>query len=300
MRPTRNPLLIVALGGVAIAVPVFAQAPSDYPPPCEASKVTNADTDRAHTVFLSGKQFLEESNYDKAISYFKDAYSIDCSRHAMLPIIATAFERKGDKSEAVRALEEYVRRAPGAPDHDVIERRIKNLKDQLARDQAASTASALSASASSSATAPPPSASASAEPSATASAAPSPASATPPSATAGPSALPWVIVGVGGAATLTGIVLFAVGSGDVSSALKDCPNRMCTTRDAVDRGNNGRTVENVGGVLIGGGLAVAAAGIVWHFLEKPGESASPAPVAGPRVTPVIGGGYAGLEVGSRF
>src|ERR1700730_15689471 len=148
MRSTRNLLLVVALGGMVIAVPVLAQQPSDYPPPCDATKTTKSDIDRAHTVFLSGKQFLEESNYDKAISYFKDAYSIDCSRHAMLPIIATAYERKGDKSEAVRALEEYVRRAPGAPDHDVIERRIKNLKDQLARDQAASTASSPPASAS--------------------------------------------------------------------------------------------------------------------------------------------------------
>src|ERR1700716_151905 len=123
MRSSCNLLLVVILAGVAIAVPVLAQQPSDYPAACEASKVTKADVDRAHTVFLSGKQFLEEANYDKAISYFKDAYSIDCSMHAMLPIIATAYERKGDKGEAVRALEEYLRRAPNAPDHDVIERR---------------------------------------------------------------------------------------------------------------------------------------------------------------------------------
>jgi tetratricopeptide (TPR) repeat protein len=300
MRPTCKVLSIVALGGVAIAVPVFAQPPPDYPPPCDSSKVSNADTDRAHTVFLSGKQFLEESNYDKAISYFKDAYSIDCSRHAMLPIIATAFERKGDKGEAVRALEEYVRRAPNAADHEVIERRIKNLKDQLARDQPTSTASAPVPSASSSAAPPQPSASVSAEPTASASSAAPPAPAAPPSGAGGAGALPWVIVGVGGAATLAGIVLFAAGSGDISSALKDCPNRACMTQAAVDRGNNGRGLENLGGVLIGGGLAVAAAGVVWHFLEKPAESASSAPAAGPRLTPVVARGYAGIELGSRF
>src|ERR1700732_1545901 len=107
MRSNRNLLLVLALGGVGIAVPVLAEQASDYPPGCDGSKVTKADVERAHTVFLSGKQFLEEANYDKAISYFKDAYSIDCSVHAMLPIIATAYERKGDKGEAVRALEEY-------------------------------------------------------------------------------------------------------------------------------------------------------------------------------------------------
>ncbi|HXN32458.1 MAG TPA: hypothetical protein VN894_11370, partial [Polyangiaceae bacterium] len=88
---------MLALAGLVIAVPVLAEQQSDYPLPCDGSKVSRSDVDRAHTVFLSGKQYLEESNYDKAISYFKDAYSIDCSVHAMLPIIATAYERKGDK-----------------------------------------------------------------------------------------------------------------------------------------------------------------------------------------------------------
>ncbi|MBV9948041.1 MAG: hypothetical protein JOZ69_14395, partial [Myxococcales bacterium] len=88
--------------GTLVAPPAQAQQSPEYPPACDASKVSKGDIDRAHTVFLSGKQYLEESNYDKAISYFIDAYSIDCSVHAMLPIIATAFERKGDKAEAVR------------------------------------------------------------------------------------------------------------------------------------------------------------------------------------------------------
>ncbi|MGH7437565.1 MAG: tetratricopeptide repeat protein [Polyangiaceae bacterium] len=126
---------------LALALAAFASAPaiaqqsgaSAYPAACDASKVSKSDVDRAHTVFLSGKQYLEESNYDKAISYFKDAYSIDCSIHAILPIIASAYERKGDKAEAVHALEEYQKRAPTAPDHEVMDRRIRNLKDQLAR-----------------------------------------------------------------------------------------------------------------------------------------------------------------------
>src|SRR4029077_15494932 len=139
------------------SAPAIAQqsGPSAYPAACDASKVTKSDVDRAHTVFLSGKQYLDESNYDKAISYFKDAYSIDCSVHAMLPIIATAYERKGDKAGAVRALEEYTKRAPNAPDHDVIERRIRNLKDQLAREQPSASASVTAAAPT--ASAPPPS-----------------------------------------------------------------------------------------------------------------------------------------------
>ena len=105
-----------------------------------ASKVSKIDVERAHTVFLSGKGFLDESNYDKAISYFKDAYSIDCSVHGILPIIATAYERKGDKAEAIHALGEYILRVPNTPDREVIERRIRNLREQLAQEKPTATA----------------------------------------------------------------------------------------------------------------------------------------------------------------
>src|SRR5271156_5555264 len=143
MRMLRSPLAALGFVGAFVSAPVFAQSSGgDYPTACDESKVSRGDHERAHTVFLSGKQFLEESNYDKAISYFMDAYSIDCSVHAMLPIIATAYERKGDKAEAIRALGEYLKRAPGAADHEIIEHRIRNLRDQLTRDQPASAPSA--------------------------------------------------------------------------------------------------------------------------------------------------------------
>jgi hypothetical protein len=303
MRSSCNLLLVVILAGVAIAVPVLAQQPSDYPAACEASKVTKADVERAHTVFLSGKQFLEEANYDKAISYFKDAYSIDCSVHAILPIIATAYERKGDKAEAVRALEEYERRAPNAPDHDVLSRRIKNLKDQIARDQQATTASAAAPPASASAVSPlQPVAPQSAEP--LAPVAP-PATSPPPGHAQGHSALPWVVVGLGGAAVVTGVVLYIVGASDYSAASTVCPRDMfgtpkCMTKAQVDQGNRGITFENVGGGVGGGGLALVAAGLVWHFLEKPDDSTASAPPVAAHMAPALAPGYAGVSMRGAF
>src|ERR1035438_10370748 len=202
-RSIRKPLLAVTLGLTAVAVPALAQQPASYPPPCDASKVSKGDVDRAHTVFLSGKQYLDESNYDKAIGYFDDAYAIDCSVHAILPIIATAYERKGDKAEAVRALEEYLRRVPGSPDRERIERRIKNLNDQLAQERPATVA----ASASSTAAGPPPAPSSSVEPSATAApTAPPPPAPNDTAAKASPGPGPWILAGVGGAATITGVI----------------------------------------------------------------------------------------------
>jgi tetratricopeptide (TPR) repeat protein len=294
MRPSGNLFLVVAMAAMAIAGPAYAQESSDYPPACDASKVSQADIDRAHTVFLSGKQFLEESNYDKAISYFKDAYSIDCSRHAMLPIIATAFERKGDRAEAVRALEEYARRAPGAADHDVIERRIKNLKDQLAREQ---PPPAPLPSPTAAAPPPPPPA-----PTPVESTAPTAMSATPTTTTGGHTAAPWVITAVGGVIAGGGAVLLGVGSSDVSSADSQCPDRgHCRSQSAVDTGNRGRSLLNGGGVLLGGGLVVAAAGLLWHFLEKPASpSAAATTTTRPRVEALAGPGCAAISLRGSF
>jgi tetratricopeptide (TPR) repeat protein len=301
MRSIRHPLASVVSIATIIAVPALAQSssPTTYPAACDASKVSKSDSDRAHTVYLSGKQYLDESNYDKAISYFNDAYSIDCSVHGILPIIATAFERRGDRAEAVRALEEYVHRAPNAGDREVIERRIRNLKDQIARD------------------APPPPTAASAPPppppppvpSASASAVPEPASVAPPEppppavehpAAGGPGAGPRVLVGIGGAAVVTGVVAYAVGAGAVSSAAQACGpmHNDCPPSDSADvnKGNGGRSTEVVGGVVGGIGLAAAAAGIIWKIVGSSGAPAS----GSASVAPVFAPGYVGLNLGGTL
>jgi hypothetical protein len=299
MRLFRRRLLALAFLGTMVAAPALAQpaAPVTYPPPCDPSHVSKADIERAHTVFLSGKQYLEESNYEKAISYFNDAYSIDCSVHGMLPIIATAYERKGDKPEAIRALEEYQRRAPNAPDHEVIERRLRNLNDQVARDQAAAAVAVPPP--------PPPPPSAPTPSSApTTTAAPTASVASPPLPTKPPdaeppqhhSAIPWVVVGVGGAVIVAGGITWLVGDGKVKSAESTCPiHNSCMSASAISTGNDGRNLENVGGYLLGGGLVVVAAGLIWHFVEGPGKPPPPAAVA-----PVIAPGYAGVGVAGSF
>ncbi len=293
MRSIRHPFASVVLVAVVIAIPTLAQSASTttYPPPCDASKVSKSDSDRAHTVFLSGRQYLDESNYDKAISYFNDAYSIDCSVHGILPIIATAYERRGDRAEAVRALEEYTRRAPNAPDREVIERRIRNLKDQIARETPPPPPAVSSAPPPP--PPPPPSASAAPEPPPITVAPEAPASAEHPH---GAGVAPWILVGVGGAALVTGIVVYAVGAGAISSAQSECGGQRsnCPT-DVANKGNGGRSTETVGGVVGGIGLAAAAAGLIWHFVG----SSSPTS-GGTAIAPVIAPGYVGLGMGGTL
>jgi len=295
MRKARH-LLFAAFAVSVVAVPALAQqtGSSGYPAPCPASQVSKADVDRAHTVFLSGKGFLDESNYDKAISYFKDAYSIDCSVHAILPIIATAYERKGDKQSAVGALQEYLKRVPNAPDHEVVERRIKNLQDQIAQEKPTATAAPTASTppaattAAPTATTPPTATTATAEPTTTA---------PPPITEGGHTVAPWIVVGVGGAAVVAGVVLFAVGAGDVSTAEKTCPDhKNCNDVNAQNTGNTGRSLETVGVVAGAVGVAAVAGGLLWHFLETPGAPST----TGATVTPVVAPGYAGMGLGGRF
>jgi hypothetical protein len=101
----------------------------------------------------------------------------------------------------------------------------------------------------------------------------------------GHSAVPWVVASAGGALLITGAVLFSVGAGDVSSAIQACPGptHVCPSdqASAPQRQSLGYTLENWGGLVgLGGGLALGV-GLVWHFLEKPSDSASPlAPKSG--------------------
>jgi tetratricopeptide (TPR) repeat protein len=308
MRYWRKPLLVLALLGT-LAVPALAQQPtlSQYPAACDASKVTKANVERAHAVFLSGKGFLDVSDYDKAISYFKDAYSIDCSVHAILPIIATAYERKGDKREAVHALEEYLKRAPGASDTDVVQQRIANLKDQIGREQPTVTAPATTTTPTTTTTTTNAGTSTTSTSTGTTTAVPTDSSTGGPPP-GGHTIGPWILVGVGAAAVIGGIVLFVVGNNTVNNANADAAKAMCTfnpdkcpTPALADKLTNERNPgyqnETIGGVIGGIGIAAVAGGIIWHFAEGP--SAPKAPGAA-TVAPAVAPGFAGLTIHGSF
>jgi hypothetical protein len=311
MRHLRKPLLVLALLGT-LAVPALAQQPtlSQYPAACDATKVTKANMDRAHAVFLSGKGFLDVSDYDKAISYFKDAYSIDCSVHAILPIIATAYERKGDKREAVHALEEYLKRAPGASDTDVVQQRIANLKAQIGPTASAPATTSTPTATTTTTTTPTTTTSTTSttDTTSTTTATPTDSSTGSPPPSGGHTVGPWILVGVGAAAAIGGIVLFVVGNNTVNTANGDAKTDGCTfnpdkcpTQALADKltseRNPGYQNETIGAVIGGVGLAALAGGLIWHFAEGPGAPKAP---GGATLTPAVAPGYAGLTLHGSF
>ncbi|HEX7663503.1 MAG TPA: tetratricopeptide repeat protein, partial [Polyangiaceae bacterium] len=127
------------LGTVAVAVPAVAQQPAAAPPltnyPACTTTPSRDDSDVAHGAYIAGKRSFDENDYPTAIQYFKDALRRDCTKYELLNIISRAYELKGDRPEAINALETYVKRAPAAdPNLEAIQKRLANLKAQAAAD----------------------------------------------------------------------------------------------------------------------------------------------------------------------
>jgi tetratricopeptide (TPR) repeat protein len=115
-------LVTAALVAVALAsaAPAFAQAP------------TRADEEAAKSHFLAGSAYYEQANYSDAVREFNEAHRLS-KRPDLLYNISVCYERLGRWDDAIAALRQYLVERPEAPDRVVIETRIKNFTER--RDQ---------------------------------------------------------------------------------------------------------------------------------------------------------------------
>jgi hypothetical protein len=296
------PLLV--LGAVALAVPAIAQTSGQTPTPqlttypaCNGQP-SKDDSDVAHGAYIAGKRAFDENDYPTALQYFRDALKRDCTKYELLNIISRAYELQGNRPEAINALENYLKRAPANdPGAEPIQRRIANLKAQQAAADAsaksAATASATPTTTTTSTAAPPPSATGTTEP-------------PPVTPDRGHTATPWILVGVGGAAIVTGIVLLAVGENDISGAPAICgpldAKGDCTLdgNGAKSQQSTGNTLAAVGGIVGGVGVVAVIGGLIWHFAEPTGPDTSAPKTGKLDVHPDARPGYAGLSIGGTF
>lgn len=266
--------------GAAIALSVslaFATDPVSPYPEC-TRKPTAADQDGAKGAHKAASQFYDRGDYEKAIRYWTDAYSFDCTAHGVLINIANAYEKQGDKAAAVVALETFLKRTGNDA---TIEEKVRNLKQSLVPTPTA-TASASAAPTTA------PSASASAVPTA------------PPSGPKPYGYTPFIVAGGGAAVALIGGVLLGVGTGAIADASKRCTDRQCPNKADIDKGNAGRVEQGVGATGLVLGLAAVGGGLAWEFLfNKPHATATPAKV-GVHVLPVAGPRQGGLSVSGSF
>ena len=288
MRPRNHALGLGLLLGAAITVPALAQTSGGQAyPTCTGKTVTQADSDAAHSKYLAGKVDYDEAKYDAAIAQFREAYARDCNKHDLLIIISRAYELKGDKQEAIRALEAYLDRVPpNAPDTSAHRNRLENMKKALAEAPPQPTGTATS-----SPTAGP-----------TGTSAPPPP---PPQEQNEHTIYPWLVVGAGGVAAAVGAVLLATAPSLPTGC--DEGNGTCTRLPGETeaqyqdrREQAGASVQQPiwGIVTLAAGGALIAGGLVWHFLEPTGPKEQEAGKL--KVRPLVAPGYGGVALGARF
>jgi hypothetical protein len=245
----------------------------------------------AKGAFQAGNASFNEADYDRAITYWEDAYRRDCTAHLLLLNLARAYELNGARERAVTSLETYLVRNPGSSDEAQIKRRIEKLREQIDEEAAARTGTVPAASPTQPA---------------------GPAQPTPETAALEPlpppdtgssrrSIVPLIVAGAGGVIMVTGVVISIVANGDVNDFEKLCPNRTCPEgqESVADEANAADTRRTVGAVVTGVGVAAIAGGLIWYFVQTPSGSTS-AKTAPPRFEPRVDRGFAGLSLSGAF
>jgi len=279
--------LLTTFAAAAVTLTVgssaFAQAaPSErwvYPAACK--EVGAAESEQGHALYLAAKVKSDNGKYEAALDDFIAAYAKDCSKPVILITISKTHELNGDRKEAIRAIELYLQRNPNAEDAATQRNRAASLRAKLAEDDAKRAGAGTGAGNGNGSEEKP--------------------------ASAGPGAGPWVVVGVGGAVLVTGVVLLATasypdgcdGSTNKCVVSASTPNAQAVLAQKLSDADSARTRKGVGGLMTGVGIAGVGAGLAWYFLakahEKPTTTARSFELA-PAVTPT----YAGLSAVGRF
>lgn len=85
--------------------------------------------DDARRAFMQGEAAFRNGDYQGAIVYFRTSDAIAPSPVASYDI-ALAYERLGKPLEAAKSYEEYLERAPSAPNRTLVEQRIAQLRGE--------------------------------------------------------------------------------------------------------------------------------------------------------------------------
>jgi tetratricopeptide (TPR) repeat protein len=280
----------VAAALMFVSASALAEQGGQHYPEC-TREPGEAEVKAAKGAFQAGQVAFDEGDYERAITYWEDAYRRDCTKHVMLLNLARVYELADRKEQAIIALETYLERDPEAGKSGVINRRIQVLRDKIAKEQKPAEPPPP---APEPAAAPPP---------------PPPVQVLPPPPPAeepgGRPLAPLIVAGTGGVVFAVGGILYLSAASDVRTWEDRCPDRNCAGvyADNVDDANSARTRQTVSGVVSLVGLGVGVGGVAWYFASSPGPSETSQPhgtAPRPRLTPAVGPGYAGLQLAGSF
>src|SRR5580693_1479356 len=77
-----------------------------------------------------GTFYMHKGDIDAAISRFEDAIRLRANFAKPRLLLAEAYEKKGDKSEAIRYYKEYLKVLPDAPDAKKVQQKIEKLSSK--------------------------------------------------------------------------------------------------------------------------------------------------------------------------
>jgi hypothetical protein len=279
-----------ALAGALLLSASVARA-EDAPRPyaaCDRTP-TEGDTAAAKGAFQAGNASFNEADYDRAITYWEDAYRRDCTAHPLLLNLARAYELDGQKRHAVNALETFRTRSPGSAEDAQIKRRIEKLQEQIAAESATAAP-------------PPPGPAPAAVPPPPAPGQPEPEAPAADTGSGGSRPIwPLFIAGGGAVLGIVGGVIWAGGASDVSEFEEKCgPKRQCPTEAMKEDANDARTKSTVGAVVTFVGAGALVGGLVLYFVQP--TTSTTAAMHGPEtaIVPEVAPGYGGLSLSGRF
>jgi tetratricopeptide (TPR) repeat protein len=278
MAPKLSPRsLLHAVAAAFLLLALAAVASAKAYPPCDR-KPSPADIEGAKGAHKAAETHYNKGRYDRAIAAWEDAYNFDCTAHRLLINIGNAYEKLGQRQNAIEAFETYLDRAGDNADPTIADK-VANLKALQSQDQ----------------NPPPPPPTATATGTDTGTGPPPP----PPDTAADPGPGPWILVGAGAALTIAGVVMLAVGIDKINEADDECPNRKNCDPEIADLGNEGRTLQGIGIAGAAVGVAAVGAGLLWYFLTGD-DSPAPATARAVTVQPLVSPWTAGVSVSAAF
>ncbi len=242
-------------------------------PTCD-KEPSETDTLAAKSAYKVGQISFQEADYDRAILYWEDAFTRDCSASALLLNLARAYELNGQFPKAIKALESYLEQAEKVKNQPSIVKRLEKLK---ARIQSASKPEEE-------------------KPEAKAEAPTEEKETSPVSSKPERSWVPVIVTGAG----LTTAGIGGLFYGLSRSTLRDCnvKAQTCTNDAASEKAARALTLRNTGYVMLSVGGAAAVAGAVFWGLNWSANESSETSAA--QLTPVFYPGYQGLEFSGHF
>ncbi len=295
----------------ALVDPASAQAikePGWPPPEGAACKPSKKEQEEAKTLYGLGKNAHDTSNYGDAIKYYKDAYKRDCTAHILLKNLGKVYEADAQYAAAVEVNKMYrARQKPTGEELDLLDAKIANLSKK-AGTAGTETAPPSTGTGTAPATTTGPTTTSTGTTTGTTTAptettTPVPSGSPPPPST-GPGVGPYIVMGVGGALVVTGVILGVTGNAKVTSTSDDfnalncgkapLPGDRAKCETLATDGKSATNRRNLGWVLTGVGVAAVGGGVVWMLLGGKSE-----PKAG-KIQIVPGPGLAGIGIAGAF